>query len=399
MRKSINLNYSTALKFIIFFGIISFFADMTYEGARGIMGPYLLTLGASATSIGIIAGFGEFIGYTLRLISGYIADKTGRYWTITIAGYLINLLAVPALALTNQWYLAAGLLICERMGKAIRNPARDAMLSHAGSSTGMGWAFGLNEALDQLGAMLGPLIVVCVMYFNGSYQQSFAWLLIPAICAITLVILARNLYPHPEKLEKESQYEIKDAGMNRVYWFYLLGASLVAAGFTDFSLMSYHFEKIHEFNKIWIPIIYALSMGINSISAPLLGYLYDKKGFIVLIIVTFISSIFAPLIFCGSLPWIIIGMLLWSIGVGAHESLMKAIVAHMVPSTKRSSAYGIFNTGYGIFWFIGSALMGYLYDHWFYGLIIFSISIQFVAIPLLIITNKMINHDDLINTV
>ena len=366
---------------------------MTYEGARGIMGPYLLTLGASATAVGIIAGFGEFIGYALRLIFGYLADKTGRYWTITIAGYMINLLAVPALALTNQWYLAAGLLICERMGKAIRNPARDAMLSHAGRSTGMGWAFGLNEALDQFGAMLGPLIVIVVMYFNGSYQHSFAWLLIPAVCAISLVIVARNLYPHPEKMETESPYEINYSGMNRSYWLYLLGAALVAAGFTDFSLMSYHFEKIHEFNKIWIPVIYALSMGINSISAPLLGHLYDKKGFMILIIVTLISSIFAPLVFYGNLGWIIFGMLLWSIGVGAHESLMKAIVAHMVAPEQRSSAYGIFNTGYGVFWFIGSALMGYLYDHWFLGLIIFSVTIQLCALPILIMVCNRIKYN------
>lgn len=393
MRHFTRFENSSALKFIIFFGVISFFADMTYEGARGIMGPYLLTLGASATAVGIIAGFGEFIGYALRLIFGYLADKTGRYWTITIAGYMINLLAVPALALTNQWYLAAGLLICERMGKAIRNPARDAMLSHAGRSTGMGWAFGLNEALDQFGAMLGPLIVIVVMYFNGSYQHSFAWLLIPAICAISLVIVARNLYPHPEKLETESSYVIHYSGMNRSYWLYLLGAALVAAGFTDFSLMSYHFEKIHEFNKIWIPVIYALSMGINSISAPLLGHLYDKKGFIVLIIVTLISSIFAPLVFFGNLSWIIVGMLLWSIGVGAHESLMKAIVAHMVAPEQRSSAYGIFNTGYGIFWFIGSALMGYLYDHWFLGLIIFSVVIQLCALPILLMVSNRIKNN------
>lgn len=388
-----HLKNSSALKFIIFFGIISFFADMTYEGARGIMGPYLLTLGASGTAVGIIAGFGEFIGYALRLIFGYLADKTGRYWTITIAGYMINLLAVPALALTNQWYLAAGLLICERMGKAIRNPARDAMLSHAGRATGMGWAFGLNEALDQFGAMLGPLIVIVVMYFNGNYQHSFAWLLIPAVCAISLVIVARRIYPHPEKLETESPYEIHYSGMNRSYWLYLLGAALVAAGFTDFSLMSYHFEKIHEFNKIWIPVIYALSMGINSISAPLLGHLYDKKGFIILIIVTLISCIFAPLVFYGSLSWIIVGMLLWSIGVGAHESLMKAIVAHMVAPEQRSSAYGIFNTGYGIFWFIGSALMGYLYDHWFLGLIIFSVTIQLCALPILVAVCRRIKHN------
>lgn len=182
--------------------------------------------------------------------------------------------------------------------------------------------------------------------------------------------------------------------MNRSYWLYLLGAALVAAGFTDFSLMSYHFEKIHEFNKIWIPVIYALSMGINSISAPLLGHLYDKKGFMILIIVTLISSIFAPLVFYGNLGWIIFGMLLWSIGIGAHESLMKAIVAHMVAPEQRSSAYGIFNTGYGVFWFIGSALMGYLYDHWFLGLIIFSVTIQLCALPILIMVCNRIKYNN-----
>ncbi|TXI98637.1 MAG: MFS transporter [Neisseriales bacterium] len=388
MRSITKFTPSNALKFVIFFGVISFFADMTYEGARGIMGPYLLLLGASATTVGLVAGFGELIGYALRLVFGYIADKTGRYWTITIAGYIINLLAVPALALTNQWPVAAGLLVCERMGKAIRNPARDAMLAHAGKIEGMGWAFGLNEALDQFGAMLGPLIVILVMYFNGSYQHSFAWLLIPAVCAISLVIMAKHFYPDPAQLEGESQYVIHGSGMNRTYWLYLLGASLVAAGFTDFALISYHFEKMHEFNKIWIPVIYALSMGINSISAPLLGYLYDKKGFIILIIVTIISCIFAPLVFYGNLVWVIIGMLLWSIGVGAHESLMKAIVAHMVPASKRSSAYGVFNTGYGVFWFLGSAAMGYLYDHSLIWLVVFSVAIQVLSLPILLIVRK-----------
>ena len=137
-----------ALKFIILLGIVSLFADMTYEGARSITGPYLALLGASAAVVGFVAGFGELVGYALRLVSGYMADKTRRYWAMTIIGYAVNLLAVPLLALAGNWPMAAILLIAERMGKAIRTPPRDVMLSHAASQVGRGWGFGLHEAMD-----------------------------------------------------------------------------------------------------------------------------------------------------------------------------------------------------------------------------------------------------------
>ena len=121
--------------------MVSLLADITYEGARSITGPYLAILGANAAVVGFVAGFGELVGYGLRLVSGYLADRTGKYWTITIVGYAINLLAVPLLALADQWWLAALLIIIERMGKGMRVPSRDAMLSHAGHRMGMGWAF------------------------------------------------------------------------------------------------------------------------------------------------------------------------------------------------------------------------------------------------------------------
>ena len=167
--KQDGISKGTALKFVVLLGVVSLFADMTYEGARSITGPYLAILGASATAVGIVAGFGELIGYALRLVSGYISDRTGKYWTVTLFGYFINLLAVPLLALAGSWEVAAFLMITERMGKAIRNPSRDAMLSHATQSIGRGWGFGLHEAMDQIGAILGPLIVATVLYLNGGF--------------------------------------------------------------------------------------------------------------------------------------------------------------------------------------------------------------------------------------
>lgn len=347
-----DISKNTALKFVLLLSVVSLFADITYEGARSITGPYLSILGANAAIVGFVAGLGEFAGYALRVVSGYLADRTGKYWTITIIGYTCNLLAVPLLALAGHWWIAAVLIVVERTGKAIRVPPRDAMLSHAGQKMGMGWVFGLHEAIDQFGAMLGPLIVAFVLYFKGGYKESFAILLIPALIALTILAFARWLYPKPQALEVQHDH-LQAKGMASTFWLYLVGASLIAAGYADFPLIAYHFQKNAIISPVWIPISYALAMGLNSLSAPLCGHFYDKKGFVILILVTIVSCFFAPLVFLGNATMAFFGIALWSIGVSAHESLMRAIVANMVPMKNRGSAYGIFNTGFGLCWFLG----------------------------------------------
>lgn len=377
-------------RFVILIGIVSLFADMTYEGARSITGPYLATLGANAAIVGFVAGFGELIGYALRYVSGYIADRTGKYWTITIAGYVINLFAVPLLALADQWWMAATLMIVERMGKAIRVPPRDAMLSHAGQQMGMGWVFGLHETMDKTGAMLGPLMVAAVLYFKGSYQQSFAMLLIPTLLTIGVLLSARYQYPNPKSLEI-AKTDLKTEGTPSLFWNYVLAAAFVAAGYADFSLIAYHFQKTRILEPTWIPLFYSLAMGVNMLTAPVLGRLYDRYGFSVLIIVTILSLLFAPMVFLGNVWFIFIGIGLWSTGVGAHESLMRAIIANMISADKRASAYGIFNLGFGVFWFLGSVLMGVLYDVSVTLLVMFSVIVQLIAIPLLFAVMKKLN--------
>lgn len=384
-----DLSKQQSMKFIILLGIVSLFADMTYEGARSITGPYLATFGASAAVVGFVAGFGELIGYALRIVSGYFADRTQKYWAITITGYVINLLAVPSLALAGYWWVAAILMIVERAGKAIRVPSRDAMLSHASHKVGMGWGFGLHEALDQIGAMLGPLMIAGVLYYNDSYQFSFALLLIPALCALTVLFYTQRIYPKPLSLEIE-QVDLPIKGMNLPFWMYLAAASLIAAGYADFSLMAFHFHKKAILSPVWIPVFYSIAMGMNTLTAPFLGWLYDRKGFSTLVAVSLFSCFFAPLVFWGKFELALVGVMVWSIGVSAHESLMRAIVANMIPKNQRGTAYGIFNTGFGIFWFLGSFLMGILYDYSISYLVIFSITIQLLALPLLWIVMKKI---------
>ena len=381
------ISKKSSLKFVILLGLVSLFADVTYEGARSITGPFLAVLGASATAVGIVAGFGELAGYGLRFISGYITDKTGKYWLMTIIGYFVNLMAVPFLALAGRWEVAAALIIAERMGKAIRTPARDAMLSHATKQMGRGWGFGIHEAMDQIGAMLGPLIVAAVMYFKGDYRSGFVALFIPALLALSVLFLARFLYRRPHELEVNAPvFETK--GFTVKFWLYLSAIALIAAGYADFPLIAYHFKKISVVGDNWIPVFYSVAMGVDAIAALLFGRLFDKIGLSVLILASIFSAFFAPLVFLGNFYFCLLGIAFWGIGMGAQESVMRAAVAEMAPSERRSTAYGVFNAGYGIFWFLGSALMGILYDISIMPLVVFSVAMQLFSIPLFILVRK-----------
>jgi MFS family permease len=374
----------TALRFVVLIGILSFFADFTYEGSRSIIGPYLATLQATGAIVGVVTGFGELLGYALRLVSGRWADATGRYWPITIFGYVVQMAAVPALALTGSWPAAAVLIILERVGKAIRNPPRDVMLSHAGKQVGgYGWAFGLHEALDQFGAMFGPLAVAAVLAHDGSYREAFAVLLVPAVINLSFVLLARALYPKPQDMET-SLPTIGESHFPRVFWVYLLGAILVAAGFADYPLIAFHFSRTGTVPSDWIAIFYAVAMAVSGTGSLALGRLFDRFGFVVLAVLTLVSALFAPLVFLGGFWAALVGAAIWGLGMGVHESIIPAAVAPMVPSRRRASAFGTFTAGYGIFWFIGSAAIGILYDLSLPAVIVFCVLTQVAAVPIFI---------------
>jgi MFS family permease len=376
-----DLTKAAAWRFIILVGVVSLFSDMTYEGARSISGPFLGSLQASAFTVGVVAGLGEFLGYSLRLGSGYLTDRWGKYWPITCAGYSLNLFAVPLLALAGRWEIAVVLLLLERIGKAIRTPARDAMLSHATTEVGRGWGFGFHEAMDQLGAVSGPLIVAAVLYFRGSYREGFAVLLLPAILAMVVIAAAARLYPHPQHLEVSAP-KLETAGLRRPYWLYVAAVGLMGAGYADFPLIAYHFGKAAVTPVTWIPIFYAVAMAVDAVAALVLGRMFDRLGMPVIIATASLSAFFAPLVFLGGFHLALAGMVLWGIGMGAQESIIKAALAEMVPRDRRATGYGLFNTGFGLCWFLGSALMGWLYELSLAWLIAFSVIIQLLAIPI-----------------
>jgi MFS family permease len=377
---------STIFRFVLIIGVVNLFADFTYEGGRSIIGPFLGALGASGTIVGFVGGFGEFMGYAIRSVSGYIADKTGKYWATTFAGYVINMFAVPALALAGNWPAAALLIVMERTGRAIRRPNVETMLSYTTTELGRGWVFGLNEALDQVGATAGPLLVALVLYLKGGYRSSFAILLVPAVLCISTLAIARFLYPQPRKLEKPRTLQTK--GFSRAYWMYLAAGALIAAGFTGFALISFHFQKAGTVAAQVIPILFAVAMATAAITALVFGRLLDRIGHAAALVAFALSVFFAPLVFLGGLNLALIGMILWGIGTGAQDSLLKAVLIDVIPADRRSTAFGVFDTGFGTFYLLGNTAMGFLYDVSIPALIAFSIILQLAALPVFVFAKR-----------
>lgn len=378
----------SAIRFIVALGTISLFADVTYEGARSINGPFLGVLGAGAAIVGIVSGAGELAGYLLRLFSGIAADRTRAYWTLTIVGYIVNLLAVPLMALAGHWGVAAALIIAERSGKAIRTPARDVMLSQASKIVGRGWGFGLHEFMDQTGAFLGPLLVALVLAQTHHYPRAYAVLAIPAGLALASLFTAIKFYPDPSRFEEPKGGGIAARGLPRAFWIYMAAAGLLAAGFVDFPLIAFHFSKTSLATPPEIPVFYSAAMGVEALTALVFGKLFDRIGMPVLILGVLLSAASSPLVFFGGFYAALGGMALWGAGMGAQQSLLRAKIAELVPAERRGAAYGIFNTAYGILWFAGSSAIGILYGRSLASAVIFAMATQLAAVPLLLIVRR-----------
>jgi len=355
-------NLKFAFQFIILLGLVSLCGDIVYEGARSVTGPFLAVLGASATVVGIIAGVGEFLGYVLRLASGYLADKTKLYWPLTFLGYAA-LLSIPLLALAGNWKMAAILLILERIGKAIRTPARDAILSHATAQVGRGFGFGLHEALDQIGAILGPLAISAMLFLTHNYRLGFSLLFIPALLALFFLMVAQKKYPTPVIFEDRTKEEKKRTGkLPAIFWIYVLFSFFSIVGFVNFQLISYHFEVQSIISTVQIPIFYAIAMGVDAMIALIIGKLYDHIGLSCLFAIPFLTVLLPFFAFSHTYSIVLFSIILWGAIMGIHETIMRAAVADLTPLSRRGTAYGIFNMIYGLAWFIGSSLIGLLYS-------------------------------------
>ena len=391
-----------AFQLILLFGFVSLFGDIVYEGARSVNGPYLNTLGANAAVVGLIAGLGEFVGYGIRLLSGYFADRTRAYWVFTFIGYGL-LISVPLMALTGLWQMAALFIVCERLGKALRAPSKDTILSQAAKQVGTGWGFALNEAMDQIGALVGPLIFVALFTFTGrghktllDYQHGYALLWIPFILLMVCVVIAFLRVPEPAVLE-ESSGQKEPEKLSKLFWLYTAFSFITVVGFVSFVLMGYHFKAKGILTDAQIPLFYAVAMGVDGLAALVIGKLYDmfkerkkkeEAGLLMLIFVPLLSAFIPVFAFAYSFASVLVSVILWGIVMGAHETVMKSAIADITPIKKRGTGYGIFNAGYGVAMLIGGAAMGFLYDFSIPLMVLAASTIEFLALPVFFLMKK-----------
>jgi MFS family permease len=382
-----------ARAFIVLMGVVALFGDMTYEGARGLVGPYLALLGASATAVGFAAGLGEFLGYGLRLVTGWLGDRTRAYWPLVIGGYAVNLVAVPGLALIGSWQAAVALLLLERIGKAVRSPARSTLVSYAATKAGVGKSFGLEEALDQIGAVMGPLLTALAIWvvrdeaITARYRIAFLILLVPVLLNLGLVVAAQQKFPRPETFEPAEQRDHSEMG--KLFRWYVAAAMLLGLGFADWALVAFHAIRAELLNAAIVPLLYAGAMAVDAVSALAFGNLFDRHGLSVLAGSSVISALFAPLVFLvPSGGILVVGAAFWAIGMGAQDSVFKAAIARLVPKNERGRAYGILFALFGLAWWLGSTTMGWLYDRSLHGLVAFSALTQLAAVPIFLMLGR-----------
>ncbi len=371
------------MRFVIGIGLVSFFADFTYEGGRSILGPYFAFLGASPILVGLVSGVGEFLGYAIRLFSGRYVDRSRNYWLLIAPGYILNLLSVPVLGLVSNLTPAIALTFTERLGKGLRNPPRDTLLSQAGEEIGHGRAFGIHELLDQSGAFLGPLAVAGAVAY-GSYRFGFAILLFPGLLSLALLCRAKKLAPAP----KPTTSIDGSTSLSNTYFRYLVFSALAVMGFANFALVSYHLAVAHLLPPTYIPLLYALAMGVDALAALGIGRLFDQLGFRLLYAAPLLILLSADLLFTGKgLAAIALGAVFWGGAMGIQETAMRAGVAHLTPEARRAGAYGLFDTVvFGFAWMIGSGLMGWFYSQSSVWVVLFSAILQVVSIPFLLWT-------------
>jgi len=393
----------TALRLILLFGIISLLGDIIYEGARGVNGPYLETLGASAAVVGLVAGLGELLGYLIRLASGYFSDKTRAHWFFTIFGYSF-LMVIPLLALTGVWQFAAIFMVLERIGKGIRSPAKDTILSQATKQVGTGFGFAIVEFLDQIGATVGPLIFTFFFMSVGpgtksisDYQHGYSLMWFPFIVLMMVLFTAFFMVKNPEELENAVVKKPQPDKITRTFWLYCAFTFVTTLGFLNFAIIGYHLKAKAIVNDAQIPLMYALAMAVDAVIGLIIGKWYDKlkirfdnehAGLLLLIALPLLTAPLPFLTLSSHLTMIISGVVLWGIVMGTHETIMKAAIADITSIRKRGTGYGVFNMLYGIAIFIGSAAAGFLYDYSINLLIIMMIVVELMALPVFFILRK-----------
>jgi MFS family permease len=380
---------------VVGFGVVSLAADMVYEGARSVTGPLMASLGASAVLVGLVSGAGEAMALLLRVVFGSWADRSGRYWTLTFVGYALTAICVPALAIT-PFLAGAGLAVAcililgERFGKAVRSPAKTALLAHAAADVGLGRGFGVHKALDQIGAVAGPVLVAAVIAAAaGSIWPAMAVLVVPGAVALLVLVRIRRSMGDPVTAEPDRPAPHPSTSHGRLpreFWLFAAASAAISGGLVTFAVIAYHLTQDHVVPVAAVPLIYAAAMGAAALAALGSGWLFDRTRGGALLGLPLLVSVVPVLAFSGSPLIVIAGVLLWGVAGGILDSTIKALVADLVPAPRLATAYGVFAAVQGAAAIGGGVMAGALYERSLPMLIVAVAASQVVALALLIAT-------------
>ena len=400
---------SSSWRAVVGFGLVSLTADMVYEGARSVYGPLLGSLGASALVVGLVTGAGEAVALVLRLFSGRLADRSGRYWALTLAGYALTAVCVPLLALTP--FLGAGglgvataLILAERTGKAVRSPAKSALLADAAAGVGMGRGLGVHKALDQVGAFAGPLLVAAVAAVTGVLWPSLALLAVPGVVTIALLLglrrrsaAAAGTAPSPAPAAGPAAAPLTVAAVERLprtFWFFAASAGAATAGLVTFGVISYHLTQDGVVGLAVVPVVYAAGMAAGAVAALATGWAYERLAGRVLLVLPFLVAAVPLLAFSDRAAVAVAGVLVWGAAGGVQDSTVKALVADLVPRPRRATAYGAFAAVQGGAAVLGGGVAGWLSARSVPALAVVVAVTQLVALVLLALTLRRVRDGD-----
>ena len=378
---------------VAWFGVVSLAADMVYEGARSVTGPFLASLGASALVVGLVTGAGEAAALGFRLFSGPLADRSGRYWSWTVVGYAMTVVCVPLLAVapfvgSAGLGLACLLVVLERSGKAVRSPAKSVLLADAARTVGRGRGFAVHKALDQVGAFAGPLLVAGVVAMSGRTWPGFAVLVVPGVVAMALLLRLRVALTAPGP--RPHADAVPDGPLPPTFHLLTVSCALATFGLLTFGVLSFHLVAGRLLDVAWVPVVYAAAMAVEAVSALATGFVFDRVGGRTLLVLPPLVALVPVLAFSSSLPVAVSGILVWGLATGILDSTVKALVAEVVPRSRLGTAYGAFAAVQGVAALAGGGVAGWLYTQGRLPLVLVVGAAQALALALLLV---VLRHD------
>lgn len=349
-------------------GFVSMLMDISSEIIHSLLPLFLTTaLGTSTFVIGVIEGLGESTSLIVKIFSGALSDYLGQRKIIAVIGYAMGAISKPlfAIAPTSSMVLAAR--VFDRIGKGMRGAPRDALVADIAPYESRGSAFGLRQALDTVGAVIGPLLAVGLMLlFANQFRIIFWRAAIPGVLSVMLLIFGvkepRTPVPCEKRINPLSRNHL--SRLDTAYWWLvIIGAIFTLARFSEAFLV---LRAIDVGMSITIaPIAMVIMSFTYAISAYPFGKLADNMSHSRLLMAGILVLIVADMLLAINHHWttLIAGISLWGIHMGITQGLLATMVADVSPGDLRGTAFGFFNLASGLMMLVASMLAGFLWEH------------------------------------